>query len=164
MPKIMGKSQIFDCFYLLFLQCGKAFFCSQNILEHIFLAYFAYEKISRLKNCQFLTKTVDFPLFQLAIFIVWKGFFFLCRTSLNTFFLAYFAHNIKIKTLPVFDQNHGLFWKNLKFSTILTCCFYSLERVFSFLEYIQTHFDQLFFLYLQLKIWKNCQFLTKAMD
>ena len=33
--------------------------------------------------------------------------------------------------------------KNLNFSTVLTCCFYSLERRFFLLEYRKTHFPSL---------------------
>ena len=130
MPKIMGKSQIFDCFYLLFLLCGKAFF-----VPRIFSNTFSWP-ISRMRKSQ----NRGFSTFSTCYFYSVERLFFLCRISLNTFFLAYFAYNIKIKTLPVCDQNYGLFWKNPKFSTFLTC-FYSLERLFFFLEYIQTHFD-----------------------
>ena len=89
---------------------------------------------------------------------------FLSRIFSDTFFLSFFAYVKKMEKLPIFDQNQWQpLWKNPKFLTFLTCCFYSVERLFYFLEYFQTHFAGLFCLYFS-KIWKNCQFLTKAMD
>ena len=53
-------------------------------------------------------------------------------------------------------------WKNPKFLSFLTCCFYSLER----LLFLSRIFSDTFFLSFlpMLKRWKNCQFLTKTSD
>ena len=53
-------------------------------------------------------------------------------------------------------------WKNPKFSSFSTCCFYSLER----LLFLSRIFSDTFFLSFlpMLKRWKNCQFFTKTSD
>ena len=53
-------------------------------------------------------------------------------------------------------------WKNPKFLSFLTCCFYSLER----LLFLSRIFSDTFFLSFlpMFKRWKNCQFLTKTSD
>ena len=50
--------------------------------------------------------------------------------------------------------------ENPQFSSFLTCCFYSLER----LLFLSRIFSDTFFLSFlpMLKRWKNCQFLTKT--
>ena len=47
---------------------------------------------------------------------------------------------------PIFDQNHGLttLEKSQFFFTVLTYCFYSLERRFFLLKYRKTHFPGLY--------------------
>ena len=74
-----------------------------------------------------------------------------------------------MEKLPIFDQNHGLtpLEKNSNFSTFLTCCFYSLERLFLSLEYLETQLPGVFCLKEKLPIfdqnhglWKNPDFST----
>ena len=52
-------------------------------------------------------------------------------------------------------------WKNVKFSTFLTACFYILERCFFVQEYHKRHFPSLYCL--KKKSWKNGHFWTKTM-
>ena len=141
----------------------------------------------------------------------------------NTFFLAYFAKNINMAKLHIFDQNHrlsplqksqffdflnlsfllswnhvfvskilsntffALFCEKQKHGHILTFWpkpwtnpleksqFYSLQRIFLFLKYFQTHFFGLFckkiktwltfmFLTTKIKTWQNFTFFNKAME
>ena len=49
--------------------------------------------------------------------------------------------------MAIFDQNHGLTpLENVNFSTILTSCFYSLERRFFAPECHKRHFSGLYLL------------------
>ena len=55
--------------------------------------------------------------------------------------LADFAKSKMMENFQIFDQNHGLTpLEKSQFLTVLTFCFYSLKKFFSFLEYHPTHF------------------------
>ena len=66
--------------------------------------------------------------------------FFLLKYR-KTHFPGLYYLKKKMGKRPIFDQNHG---KNLNFSTVWTCCFYSLKRCFFLLEYRKTHFPALY--------------------
>ena len=56
-----------------------------------------------------LTLLKNIPIFLTFLtcyFYSLEGLFSLSRTFSNTFLLAYFADNIKMEKLPVFDQNN----------------------------------------------------------
>ena len=70
------------------------------------------------------------------------------------FFLPYFAKNENVQQIPLVDQNYGVTpLEKGEIFYFLIPCFYSLERLFFFLEYQQ----RLFFLPILPNI-KTCQF------
>ena len=151
-----GKIPIFStflapCFYIL-----EKLFSFQNILEHIFLAYFPYiKKLEKLlifdqnHGLTPLKKYTNFFDFFNLLFLQFRRTFFSFQNILKHIFLAYFAHNIKMEKLPVFDQNNGR--TPLEKSQVFVFFnFLFLQRgkaFFFFLEYSQTHFPGLFCLY-----------------
>ena len=74
-------------------------------------------------------------------------FFFLSRISQEAFWTPIL---LEIETWKNFEcltkTIDKPFWKNFNFSTLLTSCFYSLEKRFSFLEYSKAHFPGQFYL------------------
>ena len=85
---------------LLFLKSRKPFFLSRLWWNTSF--YPVMPKIKTWKNCQFLTKPLDWPLFGFINFLSWKRFF-LCRIWYNTF---------ACRILPKIKR-----WKNCHFLT-----------------------------------------------
>ena len=75
----------------------------------------------------FLLKEVRDSNFNFLFFKVWKGFF-LSRIFSNTFFGPILAIIKRRKNCQFLTK----LWKSPKFSTFLTSCFYSLERLFFF--------------------------------
>ena len=85
---------------------------------------------------------------------VQKGVFFFYNIDRDFFFFPYFAKNENVQQIPLVDQNHGVTpLEKGEIFDFLIPCFYSLERLFFFLEYQQ----RLFFLPILPNI-KTCQF------
>ena len=102
-----------------------------------------------------------FRLFEIFVFIVYKGVFSFYNI-IKDIFLAYIAWTKKLEKWPLFDQNHGLIlWKNVNFLTVCTSCFRNLERRFFVLEYPKRYYPGLYFP--KNKSWKNGHFWTKTM-
>ena len=85
-----------------------------------------------------------FRLSELLVFIAQKGVF-LFQNIIKNIFLDYIAQKKRWKNLSFLYQIHGLpFWKNLNFSTLKTCCFYSLKNHFFVLQCHKKHFPGLY--------------------
>ena len=105
------------------------FYCPERLF--FFLVYLETHlpgvfclKEKKWKNCQFLTKTMVYPL--------WKN------QNFSTFFNLLFLYSRKAFFLSRIERLTPL-GKFLS-STFSTCWFYRLERLFFFLEYPETHF------------------------
>ena len=89
-------------------------------------------------------KTSIFRLFELFVFIAFKGVFSF-QNIIKDIFKAYIAEK-KVVKMAIFGPKP---WVNSVgkmsiFRLFLTCCFYSLERLFLFLEYHKRHFPGLY--------------------
>ena len=145
-----GKISIFRLFKLCVFITQKGFFCFQNIVKHIFLAYIALKKkvgkwplldqkygLTLWKNLNFLT-FLTFRFYSLErCFLVleyrkrhFSGIYCLKKECLK---------NVHFRTKTMGEPR----WKNVNFSTFSTLCFYSLERCFLVLEYRKRHFPGL---------------------
>ena len=110
-------------------------------------------KIKTWKNCQFLTKTLDWPLWKklnflaLLTFCLESGFFFL-EYGITHLPVVFCLKNKKMEKLPFFDWNYGLTpLKKSKFLGLINMLFLKPRKAFfSFLEHHQTHFHVLFWL------------------
>ena len=61
--------------------------------------------------------------------------------------MAYFAEKRKKTEIPIFDKKtiDSPFWKNAKFSTFLTQCFYSLKLLVFYMYKVTLHFVLAYF-------------------
>ena len=92
----------------------------------------------KIRRCKF------FDVFELLLFIVPKGFFYL--VIIKYFFLVNFASNKRMENFQFLDQNHGLtnLHKMPIFRLFWTRCFCCQERPsFFYLEYRRTLFLQI---------------------
>ena len=147
----------------------KGVFPSQNMARDFFLSYFAKNKkvekdpiFGPRPQTNPFGKKANFSVFLLLVFIVQKGVFSFQNMD-RDFFLPYFAKNENVEQIPLLDQNHGVTpLEKGEIFDFLIPCFYSLERLFFFLEYRQ----RLFFLPIlpNTKTWKKSHFWTKTMD
>ena len=86
-----------------------------------------------------------FRVFELLVIIAQKGVFSL-QNMVKDIFFAYIALKKKSwKNGQFWTKTMGYpLWKNVNFSSFLTSCFYSLERLFFFLKYRKRHFPCLY--------------------
>ena len=116
-PRVIpfGKVSIYQLFELLVFIAQQGIFSFYNIIKHIFLAYIAKKKNKVDKTTIFgpkpwvnpFRKMSIFRLFELVVFIAWKGVF-LFQNIINDILLAYIALNKKLKKWPFLAQNPGL--------------------------------------------------------
>ena len=97
----------------LFLQLGKAFFCSR-ISEKTF-SWPILPKKKGWNNGHIWTKPCVNPLGKMSIFRLFEIFVFIAQKTVFSFqnivkdiFLAYIGYKEKLEKRPFFDQNHGL--------------------------------------------------------
>ena len=111
--------------------------------------------------CWHLRKNVNFSTFWPFCFYRLKRRFFVLEYH-KRYFSGLYCLKKKVTKMAVFGPKPCVnpFEKNVHFSTVWTCCFYSLEKPFFVLEYHKRHFS---FLYCLKKQWKNGHFLTKTM-
>ena len=125
----------------------KGVFSFKNIVEHNILAYFGQnnymEKLPIFDQNNELTTLENSKIFDLFNFLFLWSCFFLSRISWNTFSWPILPKIKTSKKLQILDQTTDL-WKNPKFSTFWTPCFFRVEQRFFFLEYRETYFLGLF--------------------
>ena len=120
----------------------------KNIVKHIFLTYFAYNKntekfatfgqnheLSPLENSQF------FDFFNL-LFLQSRKAFFSFYHIVHLIFVAYFASNRKMEKVQIFDQNHRLthLEKSQFFNFFNFLFLQSKQAFFSFQDIVQLIF------------------------
>ena len=90
-----------------------------------------------------LEKGQFFDFFASRFYSLERRFFFL--EYRQRLFLPYFAKNENVEQIPLVDQNHGVTpLEKGEIFYFLSPCFYSLERLFFFLEYRQRFFSRVF--------------------
>ena len=105
-----------------------------------------------------------FRLFQLLVFIGWKGIF-LFQNIIKDIFLAYITLKKNLEKWPFLDRNHGLTpLEKCQFFDFLNLCFlfFCLERRFFVVDYHKSHFCGL--CCVKKKSQKNGNFWTKTME
>ena len=132
-----GKLPIFPLFELILLIAQQGIFSFQNIIKEISWPILPKKKklekwpffeqnhgLTPLEKCQFF----DFLNF---LFLQPRMAFFRSRISQNTFSWTKSPKKKSWKNGHFRSKTMGLpLWKNLKFFTFWTSCFYSLERRF----------------------------------
>ena len=94
-------------------------------------------------------------LFQLGVFIGWKGFFSR-QNILKDIFLAYFTYFNEIKKLAIFYQNHGLtFLKKSQFFHFFNFLFLQARKAFFLVRILSKTFSWLVLPILKRQ--KHCQ-------
>ena len=108
-----GKMSIFRLFKLPVFIAQKSVVLFQNIINDIFLAYFAKKKVGKLVIfgpkpwVNSFGKMSIFRLFELLVFIPQKRIFSF-QNIVEDIFLFYIAFERKLEKCSFLDQNHGL--------------------------------------------------------
>ena len=139
----LKKYQFFDFLTSCFYSLERRFFVLTYRKRYFLGLYSIKQKVAKMaifghKPCvNPFAKMSNLGLFELVVFIAQKGVFPF-QNIVKTYSFPILPKQKKVGKMAIFGQK--LLKKNINFSTILTSCFYSLERSFFVLAYRKRYF------------------------